>query len=212
MTTMKNLLTGLARQFVVGLIVLGGLTLVVGVAYPAAVWAVSRINSDGAEGSQIKDATGCVVGSELLGVDQHAAPGQPDKYLHARFAGGVDDPTAAGDPASSGASNLGPNNTDLVAIIDKRRAAVAEREGVRPDQVPADAVTRSGSSLDPGISPAYADLQAPRIARTTGLPIERVRQIIGDNTDGRQLGFLGEPTVNVARVNVALGLTGPGCR
>ena len=209
---MKSLITGIARQFVVGLVALCALTVVVGVAYPAAVWAISRINADGAEGSQLADRDGCIVGSSILGVDQQPEPGRPDPFLHARLGGGVDDPLAPGDPASSGASNLGPNSEDLVAIIEARRAAIAKREGVDPARVPADAVTSSGSKLDPAISPEYAELQVPRIARATGKSVEEVLAVIAEHTDGRQLGFLGEPRVNVSEVNVALGMTTPACR
>jgi K+-transporting ATPase ATPase C chain len=104
----------------------------------------------------------------------------------------------------SAASQYGPNNPDLVKLIDERRQAVAELEGVDPSQVPPDAVTASGSGLDPDISPAYAALQVNRVARERGLPVERVQQLVKENTKGRTLGFLGEPTVNVVTLNNAL--------
>lgn len=208
---MKSIVVGFLRQFIVGVAALVALTAVVGGAYPAAVWAFSRIDSNSAEGSQITDRAGCSIGSRLLGVDQKAPAGTPDPYLHARVDGGVDEPMAPGDPNASGPSNLGPNSETLVAIVDARRAVIAAREHVDPAQVPADAVTGSGSGLDPDISPAYAELQAPRIAHATGLPVARVRAIIADDVTGRQLGFLGEPTVNVADVNAALGLVAHGC-
>ncbi|WP_420712866.1 potassium-transporting ATPase subunit C [Gordonia sp. MP11Mi] len=208
---MNATVIGFIRQIMVGVVALIALTVVVGVAYPAAVWAFSRIDSVSAEGSQIADRAGCTVGSSLLGVDLTAPAGRPDPYLHARVAGDVDDPMAAGDPASSRASNLGPNNEALRRIIEMRRAEIAERENVAPPQVPTDAVTGSGSGLDPDISPAYAQLQIPRIARATRLSQTRVREIVDENTARRQFGFLGEPTVNVVQVNVALGLVRPGC-
>ncbi|GAA4642694.1 potassium-transporting ATPase subunit C [Gordonia humi] len=209
---MKTTVIGFVRQFVVGLAAVVALTVVVGGAYPVAVWAFSRIDATSAEGSPVTDRTGCTVGSRLVGVDQRAPAGHPDPYLHARVAGGVGDPMAPGDPSRSGASNLGRSSDDLRRIVQERRAVVAARENVPPSRVPADAVTGSGSGIDPDISPTYAGLQVPRIARVTGLSQARVRAIIAENTTGRQLGFLGEPTVNVIGVNVALGLVGPGCR
>ena len=89
--------------------------------------------------------------------------------------------------------------------------AVAAREGVDPAAVPADAVTSSGSSIDPQISPAYAAMQVPRVARVTGLPEDRVRDLVALHTEGRQWGFLGEERVDVPALNVALGLTAPSC-
>lgn len=208
---MKVLLRGFGRQALAGLLLLTAFTVILGAGYPAAVWVLSRINASAAEGSVLVDAAGCPAGSALIGVDQSVPPGQPDPYLHARVAGGADDPMAPGDPAVSGGSQLGPNSARLHGIVDARRAAIAAREGVPPDRVPADAVTGSASGLDPDISPEYAALQVPRLARTNGLPPARVRAIIADATAGRQLGFLGEPRVNVLRVNLALGHRVPDC-
>lgn len=209
---MNMTVTGFVRQCVAALGVIVALTLLLGVAYPAAVWAVSRIGSNSAEGSQVTDARGCDVGSSLIGLDPNVAAGQPDPYLHARVLGGSGEPMATGDPAASAASNKGPNNSDLVEWINARRTIIATREGVAPARVPADAVTGSGSGLDPDISPAYAALQVPRIARVNKLPEQRVREIIAEHTDGRQLGVLGSPTVNVLDVNLALGLGPLTCR
>ncbi|MFD0927986.1 potassium-transporting ATPase subunit C [Williamsia deligens] len=199
------------RQSIVGLAVLVALTVVVGVAYPAVVWGVSRIAPGGPEGSTVTDRAGCPVGSALLGIDPRPATGAPDPYLHARVVGSDDDPFAPGDPSASAASQQGPSSEMLAQWIRTRRAAIAVREGVPPDQVPVDAVTGSGSGLDPDISPAYAAIQVARIARVTGRTPAEVRAVIADNTDGRQLGFLGQPVVNVLGVNRGLGLTAPGC-
>jgi K+-transporting ATPase ATPase C chain len=119
---------------------------------------------------------------------------------------------APGDPAASAASNQGPNSEKLTRWIEERRTIIAEREGVQPEQVPADAVTGSGSSLDPDISEAYAQLQVPRLARVHGLSVQQVQAVIDRHTDGRQFGVLGEPTVTVLQVNLDLGLTAPDCR
>lgn len=205
--------TNLLRQFRVGFFVLIALTVVVGGIYPTAVWAVSRIGTAGAEGSELTDAHGCVVGSRLVGVDPQVAPGQPDPFFHPRVVGSVadDDPFAPGDPAAALPSNQGPSSEALAGFVDARRAAIAAREQVPADRVPVDAVTGSGSGIDPHISPAYAELQAPRVARETGLGQDRVRALVAEHTEGRQLGFLGAERVNVPELNVALGLTAPGC-
>ncbi|MGY3555712.1 potassium-transporting ATPase subunit C [Williamsia sp. R60] len=199
------------RQSVVAVAVLVMMTVILGVVYPAVVWGVSRIDRSSAEGSVVTDSAGCRVGSALIGIDPQAEPGRPDGYLHARVLGAADDPMAPGDPAASAASNQGPSSVTLAGWIESRRAIVAEREDVRPDQVPVDAVTGSGSSLDPHISPAYADIQVPRLARVHGMPPEQVREVIDSHTEGRQLGVLGAPRVNVLEVNLALGLTAPVC-
>ncbi|MGV9745580.1 potassium-transporting ATPase subunit C [Rhodococcus zopfii] len=205
--------TNLLRQLRVGFFVLIALTVVVGGIYPTAVWAVSRIGTAGAEGSELTDAHGCVVGSRLVGVDPQVAPGQPDPFFHPRVVGSVadDDPFAPGDPAAALPSNQGPSSEALAGFVDARRAAIAAREQVPADRVPVDAVTGSGSGIDPHISPAYAELQAPRVARETGLGQDRVRALVAEHTEGRQLGFLGAERVNVPELNVALGLTAPGC-
>ncbi|MFW0797261.1 potassium-transporting ATPase subunit C [Gordonia sp. CPCC 205515] len=209
---MSTLVSGLVRQCVAAIGILLALTVIVGVAYPATVWAVSRIGTDSAEGSQTTDAAGCNVGSSLIGIDPQVPAGQPDPYLHARVLGSPDDPMAPGDPAASAAGNKGPNNDDLLAWIEQRRAVIAQREGVTPSAVPADAVTGSGSGLDPDISPAYAALQIPRLAAENRLSTGQVQTIVDENTEGRQWGFLGQPRVNVLKVNLALGHTVPACQ
>ena len=108
------------------------------------------------------------------------------------------------DALGSAASQLGPNNPDLIAAIEERRAAVAAFEGVPPESVPADALTGSGSGLDPEISPAYAAIQVARVARTRGVDEARVQELVKEHTRGRTLGFLGEPRVNVVELNRAL--------
>jgi K+-transporting ATPase ATPase C chain len=104
----------------------------------------------------------------------------------------------------SAASQYGPNSPELVKLVDERRQQVAELNGVDPAQVPPDAVTASGSGLDPDISPAYAAIQVNRVARERGLSVARVQQLVKENTKGRTLGFLGEPRVNAVELNNAL--------
>ena len=112
------------------------------------------------------------------------------------------------DTLASAPSNLGPLRTDLIASIGERRAEVAAREGVEESAVPPDAVTASASGLDPHISPAYAALQAPRVAAANGLSLEEVRRLVEQHTDGRGLGFLGEAGVNVLELNLAVATAG----
>ncbi|NYI86949.1 K+-transporting ATPase ATPase C chain [Amycolatopsis endophytica] len=189
----------LLKQTGAGLRVLLVFTVLLGVVYPLGVWAVSRIPGlhDNAEGSLVT-VNGQVVGSSLIGIDPVAADPAHDPYFHTR-------PSATDDPSVSGGSNQGGFSEDLLAEIGERKAAIAQREGVAPDAVPADAVTASASSLDPTISVAYADLQVARVARNTGLAEERVRQLVGANTTGHGIGI---PGVNVLRLNLAVQQAG----
>jgi potassium-transporting ATPase KdpC subunit len=174
-------------------------TVVLGIAYPLAVWGVSQAAfHDDANGSLVRDADGQVVGSSRIG--QSFAGKTADRWFQSR-------PSAAGDGydanASSG-SNLGPTNPDLLKAIDQRRERVAEADGVDPADVPIDAVTASSSGLDPDISPEYALQQVSRVAEARGLSTSAVRTLVEQHTEGRQLGFLGEPRVNVLELNLAL--------
>lgn len=187
-------MSALIRQSVAGLRVLLVLTVLTGLLYPLAVFGVGRLVPDRADGSMI-EVDGEVVGSRLLG-----QPFDGDEWFLPR-------PSAAGegyDPLASGASNLGPENADLLDAVERRRAEVAAREGVDETLVPPDAVTASASGLDPHISPAYADLQVARVARARGLDEDTVRRLVAEATTGRELGVLGEPRVNVLELNAAL--------
>lgn len=201
------------RRLAAALRVLLLLTVLLGVLYPLAIWGVSRIGASSAEGSALRDSSGCVVGSELIGVDPQVPAGAPDPYFHLRLDGdaGTGDAFTPGDPAAADANDLGPNSETLLGFVEARRRAIAAREDVDPASVPADAVTSSGSSIDPQISPAYAALQIPRVARVNGLSEAQVSALVADHTDGRQWGFLGQERVNVPALNVALGLTAPAC-
>ncbi|KRF30578.1 potassium-transporting ATPase subunit KdpC [Nocardioides sp. Soil805] len=198
---MESLFT-LGRHAVAGLRTLVVLTLLLGLAYPLVVTGVAQaafdwrasgslVTADGERTTSYDDA----VGSALIGQGSDGP-----EWFHPR-------PSAAGDgwdPLATGGSNLGPESPDLVATIEERRAAVAEEEGVAPAQVPADALTASASGLDPHVSPAYAMLQVPRVARANGLAEEEVRDLVEAHTDDRTLGFLGEPRVDVLALNIAL--------
>ncbi|MFJ7218163.1 potassium-transporting ATPase subunit C [Amycolatopsis sp. NPDC098790] len=192
----------LVKQTWAGLRVLLVMTVLLGILYPLAVWAVARIPGleSNAEGSVVTQ-NGQAVGSSLIGVDPVPADPAHDPWFHNRPSALSKDALGPGDPSTSGASNKGPYNEDLVKTIEERRAAIAQREGVTPDQVPPDAVTASGSGLDPAISVAYADLQAARVARNTGLPLDRVKQLIEANTSGAGIGV---PGVDVLPLNLAV--------
>ncbi|MFI5563508.1 potassium-transporting ATPase subunit C [Amycolatopsis japonica] len=192
----------LFKQTLAGLRVLLVFTVLLGVVYPLGVWAVSRIPGleGNAEGSIISQ-DGQAVGSSLIGVDPVAADPAKDPWFHNRPSAGSKDVLGPGDPSSSGPSNKGPYNEDLVAAIGERKKLIAAREGVQESQVPPDAVTASGSGMDPAISVAYADLQIPRVARNTGLSEEKVRQLVAENTSGAGIGV---PGVNVLKVNLAV--------
>jgi potassium-transporting ATPase KdpC subunit len=189
------------RQFVPALLVFLALSVLTGVAYPLAVTGVAQVVfPDRADGSLV-ERDGVVVGSRLLG-QVFESP----QYFHPR-------PSAAGDGydgASSSASNLGPTNEDLLASVEERVAAYRELNGLDPTQeVPVDAVTASGSGLDPHISPENAELQAVRVASERGVATEEVLALVDEHTDGRSLGFLGEPGVNVLELNLALDVALP---
>ncbi|MCL4504202.1 MAG: K(+)-transporting ATPase subunit C [Deltaproteobacteria bacterium] len=181
---------------VAGLVMLSLLILLCGI-YPLLVWGIAQVIFPGqANGSLIK-AKGQVVGSKLL-AQNFGAP----QYFHPR-------PSAAGDTgydgASSGGSNLGPLSRKLIDQVKERAKNYREENSLTAGiLVPADAVTASGSGLDPHISPQNAGLQAARVAKARNLSETQVKRLIEDYTEGPDLGFLGEPGVNVLRLNLAL--------
>ena len=205
--------TALRRQLGAAVRVLLVLTVLLGVVYPAVIWGVSRLPGlhANAEGSVTPGGT-----SSLIGIDPVPADPAADPWFHTRPSASAPDDAVAGlgpaDATTSGGSNLGADAADLATAVAERRAAIAAREGVDPAAVPPDALTASGSGLDPQISPEYAALQAPRVARVTGLPVERVRALVADATAGRALGVLGEPRVSVPELNASLAPVAPGIR
>jgi K+-transporting ATPase ATPase C chain len=145
-----------------------------------------------------------VVGSSLIGVDPVPADPNADPYFHTRPAASAKDVLGPADTSTSGGSNKAGDSQDLLDAVSRRRAQIAQREGVLPEAVPADAVTASASGLDPDISPEYAALQVARVARVTGLSEAAVRQAVATATGGRILGFLGEAHVDVTELNLAV--------
>lgn len=165
--------------------------------YPLAVTGLSQwAFKSKANGGLIVDKNGEIRGSTLIGQSFSG-----ETYFHPR-------PSAAGtgyDAVSSGGSNLGPASRKLADQIEARVAAYRTENGLAADQpVPADAVTASASGLDPHISPANATLQIARVAKARHLPVEKVRELVASNTDQEDLGLLGDPGVNVLKLNLAL--------
>ena len=202
---MKDLLA-LTRHALAGLRVMIVLTVVLGLAYPLVLTGIAQVALPWRADGSLVTATGAhttnvrrAVGSTLVGqvVD---VPGL--------FVGrpSVND----NDMLATGGSNLGPESPDLLAAIEERRAEVAAREGVAGSAVPPDALTASASGLDPDISPAYAALQVPRVARETGLSEAEVTRLVREHTTGRGLGLLGEPRVNVLLLNLAVRAAAQG--
>ena len=193
------------REIRPAIVVLLALTLITGLVYPLAMTGIAEvIFPRQAQGSLI-ERDGKVVGSELIGQVFTS-----DKYFHGRPSA-----TTAPDPkdatktipapynaANSGGSNLGPSNK---ALIDRVQGDIEALKKENPAAaVPADLVTTSASGLDPHISPEAALFQVPRIAKARNMPEDRIRQLVEDNTEGRFLGLLGEPRVNVLLLNLAL--------
>jgi K+-transporting ATPase ATPase C chain len=194
------MITMLWRQTATGLRLLVVFTVLLGILYPLATFAVAHLPglADKAEGSLTAG------GSSLIGIAPVPADPARDPYFHPRPSASAQDVLGPTDTTTSGGSNKSGFNPDLLDAITQRREQIAAREGVAPGAVPPDAVTASASGLDPHISPEYAALQVVRVARVTGLPVEAVQTLVAEATNGRVLGFLGEPTVNVTELNLAV--------
>lgn len=180
----KNLITAILMTIVT--------TILFGLVFPFIVTGIARIWSDKADGQLIR-RNGVVIGSRII-----AQPFTGAGYFHPR-------PSVAGngwDPLNSGGSNYGPTNQKL---IDRVKGDVATLQAENPGKpIPVDAVTTSGSGLDPDITPANADFQVPRVAKARDISETELRKFVQEHTQGRQFGFLGEPRVNVLEVNLAL--------
>ncbi|WP_312919241.1 potassium-transporting ATPase subunit KdpC [Kocuria sp.] len=182
------------------------LTLLLGVGYTAVVTGLGYLAFPAqSHGSMMEDSSGTVRGSSLIGQSFTDADGKPlPQYFQPR-------PSAAGDAgydaSSSSGTNWGPENENLVEAITQRKQAIAELNGVPESEVPADALTASSSGLDPHISARYADIQVERVARERGLPVEQVRELVGQHTKNPDLGYVGDRVVNVAELNLALDET-----
>ncbi|MEU9651736.1 potassium-transporting ATPase subunit C [Streptomyces sp. NPDC048110] len=215
---MNTSLTNATRLFGAGLRALLVLTVVTGIVYPLVVTGVAQGLFPGqANGSEIK-ADGKVVGSSLIGQSYNLplkegqeTPAPDLKWFQGRPRNGLGTNTVNTqyDLILSGATNRAADNPELLRWVKDAKAAVVKDNSVpghpvKPSDVPADAVTSSGSGLDPHISPEYADLQVRRVAERNGLPVARVQRLVDTHTTPRTLGFIGEPRVNVLELNIAL--------
>jgi potassium-transporting ATPase KdpC subunit len=166
--------------------------------YHGVLWGVGRVAfRSQAEGSLIRRADGTVVGSRLI-----AQAFKKPQYFQPRPSG-VDY-----NAASTGGTNYGPSNPEHLKAVRERLDGITKQEGVTPDQVPSEMVTASGGGMDPHISPAAAELQAPRVAAARGMPVDRVRDLIRAHTEPPAFGFLGRARVNVLELNLALDGSG----
>jgi K+-transporting ATPase ATPase C chain len=183
-------------QLRTALVVLALLTLLTGVMYPLAVTAVAQVVFPAQANGSLIVRNGKAIGSELIGQSF-----DDPKYFWGRLSATASFPYNA---ASSSGSNLGPTNPALIAEVQARIDALKAADPTNTQPIPVDLVTSSGSGLDPQISPAAAEYQVARVARTRGLDEAVVRQLVTQHTQGRDLGVLGEPRVNVLELNLAL--------
>ncbi|MCP3819294.1 potassium-transporting ATPase subunit C [Streptomyces sp. A3M-1-3] len=218
---MSNSVGSTARLIGAGLRALLVLTVITGILYPLAVTGVAQaLFSDKANGSEIK-VDGKVVGSELIGQTYNLPKKNPDdaeeaarpdlKWFQPRPSNGLGSNSVNTQYTLilSGATNRSGDNADLIQwVTDTKQAVIADNKArgyqPKPSDVPADAVTSSGSGLDPHISPEYAQLQVHRVAEKNNLDVAQVEKLVEEHTEGRTLGFMGEPTVNVLKLNIAL--------
>jgi potassium-transporting ATPase KdpC subunit len=203
-----NRLPVIVRQHLAGFRALLVFTVICGAIYPLVVLGVSQVAFHNQANGSMVSYNGKVVGSSLLCQEFVDAKGNPlPQYFQPRpsdaVVSGVKNDYGC-DPLFSSASNLGPTNPSEVQLIQQRQKLIASLDHVSIASIPADAVTASGSGLDPDISPAYAYLQVNTVAAARHLPVATVRALVAKFVQGRTLGFLGEPRVDVLTLNIAL--------
>ncbi|MFF8945910.1 potassium-transporting ATPase subunit KdpC [Streptomyces sp. NPDC014864] len=197
---MNNSFANTGRMVWAALRMLLALTVVTGIVYPLVVTGIGQAAFHSkADGSLLK-VDGKEVGSKLIGQSWNIkGTDKPDpKWFQPRPS------NSSYDPLSTGSSQLSASNSKLVQMVDNAEKQVADFNSVPRSEVPKDAVTGSASAIDPDISPAYARIQADRVAKANGLPGAQVRKLVEDHVTGRDLGFMGEPRVNVLELNIAL--------
>ena len=203
-----NRLPSLLRQHIAAFRMLLAFTVLCGIIYPVVMWGVAQAAFKNQADGSLVTSNGKVVGSSLLCQEFVDAKGNPlPQYFQPRPSSAVNsaDKTDYGcDPGFSAAANLGPNNPNLVTDVKTLQKQIAAFDHVPVSAIPPDAVTSSGSGLDPDISPANAGIQVARVAAARHLPVATVKTLVSQNTDGRAIGFLGEPGVNVLTLNIAL--------
>jgi K+-transporting ATPase ATPase C chain len=195
------------RQHIAALRMLLAFTVLCGIVYPVVMWGLAQAAFKNQADGSLVTYHGKVVGSSLLCQEFVDSKGNPlPRYFQPRASNATSGAkTDYGcDPGYSGASNLGPNNSTLLTDIKQRLAQVAAFNHVPAAAVPPDAVTSSASGLDPDISPQYADIQVNRVAAARHLPVATVQALVSKYTQGRNIGFLGEPRVDVLNLNIAL--------
>ena len=203
-----NRLPGWVRQHIAALRGLLVFTVITGIAYPVVMWGVAQVAFHNQANGSLVSYHGRVVGSSLLCQEFVDAKGNPlPQYFQPRPSEAVNAEVKTDygcDPGFSAASNLGPTNPTEIADIAAQQKAISAFDHVPVSQIPPDAVTASGSGLDPDITPANAYIQVDRVAAARHLPVSEVRNLVTQNITGRTLGFLGEPTVNVLTLNIKL--------
>jgi potassium-transporting ATPase KdpC subunit len=203
-----NRLPSFVRQFVAALRGLLLFTVICGVLYPVVMFGVAQVAFHARANGSMASYQGKVVGSSLLCQEFTDAKGNPlPQYFQPRPSTAANSAVKTDygcDPGFSGASNLGPTNPALVKLIKQRQQQIAAFDHVKVSQIPPDAVTASASGLDPYISPQNAAIQVNRVAAARHVSPATVRALVAQNTQGRPLGFLGEPRVNVLTLNIAL--------
>ncbi|MGW3649439.1 potassium-transporting ATPase subunit KdpC [Streptomyces sp. NPDC000878] len=197
---MKNSVVNTGRMAWAALRMLLVLTVVTGVVYPLVVTGIGQVAFHDKANGSMTEADGRVVGSTLIGQSWNIkGTAKPDpKWFQGR-------PSNSGyDPLATGSGQLGADDPTLVKNVRAAKKQVAEFNDVPESAVPVDAVTGSASAIDPDISPEYADIQAKRVAEANGLPLAQVEKLVKAHTEGRTLGFLDQPRVNVLELNIAL--------
>jgi K+-transporting ATPase ATPase C chain len=203
-----NRLPSLLRQHIAAFRMLLAFTVLTGIIYPVVMWGVAQAAFKNQADGSLVTYNGKVVGSSLLCQEFVDAKGNPlPQYFQPRPSN-ADSSSVKNDygcdPGYSGAANLGPNNSTLLTTVQQLQQQISKFDHVPVSEIPPDAVTSSGSGLDPDISPQYADIQVDRVAAARHLPAATVQSLVSSCTQGRNLGILGEPRVDVLTLNIAL--------
>jgi potassium-transporting ATPase KdpC subunit len=204
-----NRLPSIVRQHIAGLRLLLVFTVLTGIIYPVVMWGVAQVAFKNQANGSLVSYHGRVVGSSLLCQEFVYPNGNPmPQYFQPRPSAAIPSPTPKDDygcdPRYSSASNYGPNNPALITLIKQRQQQIAKFDHVPISEIPADAVTASGSGLDPDISPQNAAIQVDRVAAARHVSPAAIMALVKQYTQGRTLGFLGEPRVDVLNLNIAL--------
>jgi potassium-transporting ATPase KdpC subunit len=204
-----NRLPSFVRQHIAGLRLLLVFTVLTGIVYPVVMWGIAQVAFNHQANGSMVTSDGRVVGSSLLCQEFVYANGNPmPQYFQPRPSFAIPSPAPRDDygcdPRYSSASNYGPTNPKQVALVKQRQEQISQFDHVPVSEIPPDAVTASGSGLDPDISPQNAAIQVNRVAAARHVSAAAIRALVAQYTQGRTLGFLGEPTVNVLQLNIAL--------